>query len=36
MSKKRSWDEIAKERYLVMDQAAREDWRELRAVIYGE
>jgi hypothetical protein len=36
MSKKRSWDEIAKEQYLKMDAAARDDWRELRLVIYGE
>jgi hypothetical protein len=36
MSKKRSWDEIAREQYLQMDEAARDDWRELRAVVYGE
>lgn len=36
MSKKRSWDEIAKEQYLAMDEDARNEWLELRAIIYGE
>jgi hypothetical protein len=36
MSKKLSWDDIAKQQFQAMDPAAREDWRELRAVVYGE
>ena len=36
MSKKRSWDDIAKAEFLAMDADERESWRELRAVIYGE
>ena len=36
MSKKKSWDDIAKQQYLAMDAEGREQWRELRAVIYGE
>lgn len=36
MSKKRSWDDIAKEEFLAMDADERDAWRELHAVVYGE
>lgn len=36
MSKKLSWDKIAKKQYDNMDAAERESFRELRSIIYGE
>lgn len=36
MSKKVSWDEIAKQQYLAMDKSERDSWREMRAIVYGE
>lgn len=36
MSKKKSWDDIAKQEFMAMDPAEQADWRELRAVVYGE
>ncbi len=36
MSKKISWDDIAKQQYMSMDPSEREAWREMRAVVYGE
>jgi hypothetical protein len=36
MSKKLSWDKIAKHQYDNMDAAERESFRELRSIVYGE
>jgi hypothetical protein len=36
MSKKLSWDKIAKEEYKKLPEEYQDDWRELRAIVYGE
>lgn len=36
MSRKKDWDEIARKEYEAMDPDGRAQWRELRAIIYGE
>lgn len=36
MSKKRDWDKIARKEFEAMDPEDRADWRELRAIVYGE
>jgi DNA-binding ferritin-like protein (Dps family) len=36
MSKKRSWDDIAKKEFKKMPKEYQADWREMRAVVYGE
>jgi DNA-binding ferritin-like protein (Dps family) len=36
MSKKRSWDDIAKKEFKRLPKEYQDDWREMRAVVYGE
>lgn len=36
MSKKLSWDKIAKQEFNSLPKEYQADWRELRAVVYGE
>jgi DNA-binding ferritin-like protein (Dps family) len=36
MSKKLSWDKIAKKEFKQMPKDYQADWRELHAVVYGE
>ena len=36
MSKKRSWDDIAKKEFKQLPKDYQDDWCEMRAIVYGE
>lgn len=36
MSKKKDWDAIARKEFEALDPEGKAQWRELRAIVYGE
>jgi hypothetical protein len=36
MSKKKDWDAIARAQYQALDPDGKAQWRDLRAIVYGE